>query len=275
MASVFRDNLLAGKIAFLTGGGSGIGQRIAERFAEQGATVAIAGRKQEKLDRAAEMIRSKGGKAATFPLDVRDYAAVAAAVQKTVDNLGAIDIVVCAAAGNFPAPAIGMSANGFKSVIDIDLLGTFNTLRAAYEHLRKPGASIINISAAHAFTAIPFQSHVCAAKAGIDILTKTLAVEWGPAGVRVNCITPGPTDETEGMSRLAPTPELRHKVAESVPLRRFGTKDELADLALFLCSDAASFITGSIYTCDGGHSLTRSGGLGGLFAEDATWNSQR
>jgi NAD(P)-dependent dehydrogenase (short-subunit alcohol dehydrogenase family) len=258
MASIFRDRLLAGKTAFVTGGGSGIGQRMAERFAEHGAKVMLVGRKQEKLDAAQSAILSSGGTAATASVDVRDYPAVEAALQKTRDQFGEIDILVCGAAGNFPAPVLGMSANGFKAVIDIDLLGTFNTCRAAYAHLRKPGATIISISASHASMPIANQSHVCAAKAGVDLLTRTLAVEWGPAGIRANCITPGPTDETEGMRRLAPTPEIRRKVEDAVPLRRFGTKDELADLALFLCSDAAAYITGAIYVCDGGQSLVRS-----------------
>lgn len=258
MASIFRDRLLAGKTAFVTGGGSGIGQRMAERFAEHGAKVMLVGRKQEKLDAAAFAIQSSGGTAATTSVDVRDYPAVEAALQKTRDQFGEIDILVCGAAGNFPAPVLGMSANGFKAVIDIDLLGTFNTCRAAYAHLRKPGATIISISASHASMPIANQSHVCAAKAGVDLLTRTLAIEWGPAGIRANCITPGPTDDTEGMRRLAPTPEIRRKVEGAVPLRRFGTKDELADLALFLCSDAAAYITGAIYVCDGGQSLVRS-----------------
>ena len=258
MASIFRDNLLAGKTAFVTGGGSGIGQRMAERFAEHGAKVMLIGRKQEKLDAAATVICSKGGTVATTALDVRDFPAVEAAFQHTHDQFGEIDILVCGAAGNFPAPVLGMSANGFKSVIDIDLLGTFNTCRAAYAHLRRPGASIISISASHAYIPIPYQAHVCAAKAGVDRLTQTLAIEWGPVGIRANCITPGPTDDTEGMRRLAPTDEVRKKVESKVPLGRFGTKDELADLALFLCSDAASYITGAIYVCDGGQSLIRS-----------------
>ena len=258
MASIFRDRLLAGKTAFVTGGGSGIGQRMAERFAEHGARVMLVGRKQEKLDAAAALIQSAGGEAATASVDVRDYPAVEAALQKTRDQFGEIDILVCGAAGNFPAPVLGMSANGFKAVIDIDLLGTFNTCRAAYAHLRKPGATIISISASHASMPIANQSHVCAAKAGVDLLTRTLAVEWGPAGIRANCITPGPTDDTEGMRRLAPTAEIRRKVENAVPLRRFGTKDELADLALFLCSDAAAYITGAVYVCDGGQSLVRS-----------------
>jgi NAD(P)-dependent dehydrogenase (short-subunit alcohol dehydrogenase family) len=264
MASIFRDLLLKDKTAFVTGGGSGIGQRMAERFARHGARVVLAGRKAERLDSAAAAIRAAGGTAETAALDVRDYAAVQSALQRTHAQFGAIDILVCAAAGNFPAPVTKMSANGFKAVIDIDLLGTFNTCRAAYEFLRKPGASIISISASHATTPIAAQSHVCAAKAGVELLMKTLAIEWGPAGIRANCITPGATADTEGMARLAPTEEARRRVVESIPLRRYGTKDELADLALFLCSDAASFITGAVYVCDGGHSLTRPGDLAGL-----------
>ncbi len=257
MASVFRDRLLEGKVAFVTGAGSGIGQRMAERFAEHGAKVMLAGRKQEKLDAAAAGIKAAGGSAGTAAVDVRDYPAVEAALKRTRDEFGQIDILVCGAAGNFPAPVIGMSANAFKSVIDIDLLGTFNTCRAAYEHLKKPGASVISISANHAHTPIAYQSHVCAAKAGVDLLTRTLAIEWGAAGIRANCITPGPTDDTEGMRRLAPTEEARKRVMQAVPLKRYGTKDELADLALFLCSDAAAYITGAIYVCDGGSSLAR------------------
>jgi len=258
MASIFRDNLLRNKVAFVTGGGSGICLRIAERFAEHGAKVALVGRTQEKLDRAADAIRAVGGEAAGFSADVRDYAALSAALQKTSERYGEVDILLCGAAGNFPAPALGMSANGFKAVIDIDLLGTFNTCRAAYEHLRKPGASVVSISATHAFRPIPWQSHVCAGKAGVDILMKVLAVEWGPAGVRVNVVTPGPVAETEGMRRLAPTQEIRDRITEAIPLRRCATKDEIADLALFLCSDAAAYITGGVYVCDGGQSLTGS-----------------
>lgn len=258
MASIFRDGLLQNKVAFFTGGGSGITLRIAQRFAEQGAKVMLLSRRQEKLDEACESIRNAGGVAESFAADVRDYAAVQAAFARTREIFGEIDSVICGAAGNFPAPVMGMSANGFKAVIDIDLLGTFNTCRAAYEHLRKPGASIVSISATHAFVPISGQSHVCAAKAGVDMLNKVLAIEWGPVGVRVNLIAPGPIDDTEGMRRLAPSPESREKVEQALPLRRLGTKDEIADLALFLCSDAASYLTGGIFVCDGGQSLIGS-----------------
>jgi NAD(P)-dependent dehydrogenase (short-subunit alcohol dehydrogenase family) len=259
MAGVFRDRLLEGKVAFITGGGSGIGLRIAERFADHGAKVVLAGRRGDKLQSAKETVESRGGVASVYALDVRDYSALEAATAGTRSEFGPIDVVIAAAAGNFPAPVLGMSANGFKAVIDIDLLGTFNTMRAAHQHLRRPGASVLAISAAHAHVPIPFQAHVCAAKAGIEMLIKTLAIEWGPEGVRCNCITPGPTMETEGMRRLAPTKEIEERVKSSVPLRRFGIKDELADLALFLCSDAAAYLTGGTFPCDGGQSLTQAG----------------
>ena len=258
MASIFRENLLRGRVAFVTGGGSGIGQRMAERFAEHGARVVLAGRRQEMLDAAVTAIGAAGGTAHGIALDVRDYAAVEAALRDTQHRFGDIDILLCAAAGNFPAPITGMSANGFKAVMDIDLLGTFNTCRAAYQWLRKPGASVISVSANQATIPMAQQAHVCAAKAGVEILMRTLALEWGPAGIRANCITPGGTDDTEGMRRLAPSEEARAALIGHVPLRRLGTKDELADLALFLCSDAASYITGAVYVCDGGQALCHS-----------------
>jgi NAD(P)-dependent dehydrogenase (short-subunit alcohol dehydrogenase family) len=255
LSTIFQDRLLANKSAFITGGGSGINLRIAERFAEHGAKVALLGRTQEKLDAAVTGIEKAGGIAMGIAGDVRNYSAVESALARTRAAWGEIDILLCGAAGNFPAAVTGMSANGFKAVVDIDLLGTFNTCRAAFEHLRKPGASILSISATHAFTPVPMQAHVCAAKAGVDMFSKTLAVEWAPSGIRVNVITPGPVDDTEGMRRLAPTEEIRRKVMDSVPLRRFATKDEIADLALFLCSDAAAYITGAVCVCDGGQSL--------------------
>src|SRR5205814_6343279 len=142
MADVFASKLLAGKNAIITGGGSGINFAIARRFAENGASVALIGRTEEKLDSAADEIRKAGGTASGHPADVRDYDSLAAAIKSARDEHGQIDLVVCGAAGNFPAPVLGMSANGFKAVGDIDLLGTFNTCRAVFEHLKRPGASI-------------------------------------------------------------------------------------------------------------------------------------
>src|SRR5258706_7009106 len=157
--SIFREHLLRAKTAFVTGGGSGIGQRMAERFAEHGAKVMLVGRKQEKLDAAEARIRSSNGTAATYAMDVRDYPAVQAAMQKTRDQFGEIDILVCGAAGNFPAPVNAMSANGFKSVIGIDLSGPFNTCRASYDHLGKREGSVIRIAARSAAVPMHSQPH--------------------------------------------------------------------------------------------------------------------
>lgn len=269
MTPTFASDILRGKVAVITGGGSGINLAIAKTFALQGASVGLIGRTKEKLDNAAREIGESGGKAQGFPADVRDFDALASALASAREVLGTIDILVCGAAGNFPAPALGMSANGFKAVVDIDLLGTFNTCRAAFDHLKKPGASIINISAMQAFVPMAMQIHVCAAKAGVDMITRTLAIEWGPMGVRVNSIAPGAVDETEGMKRLAPTEEAREQFAQMIPLRRFAKKGEIADLALFLSSDAAQFITGAVMVCDGGQSLAtqRSDLLGDALAK--------
>jgi len=266
MKGIFRDRLLADKVAVVTGGSSGIVLRFAERFAEHGARILLIGRSQAKLDAARAGIERDGGQARTAAVDVREYEELQAALRQAFVDWGQIDILVAGAAGNFPAAVTGMSAHGFKSVIDIDLLGTFNTVRAAHEFLRRPGASVLAISAGHATVPLAFQAHVCAAKAGVELLIKTLAIEWGPQGVRCNCITPGATADTEGMRRLAPTKEIEEKITASIPLGRFGTKDELADLALFLSSDAAAYITGASYICDGGHSLSRIGAFNSLVA---------
>lgn len=252
---VFQPNLFAGKVALVTGGGSGINQRIAERLAGQGAKVALVGRTQSKLANVAAGIQQAGGVAAGFAADVRDYAALSSAVSSAAEQLGPIDILVCGAAGNFPAAAADMSANAFKSVVDIDLLGTYNTCRAAFEHLQKPGASIVNISAPQAFQAMPMQAHVCAAKAGVDMLTRTLSLEWGPRGVRVNSVVPGPVAGTEGMDRLAPAGPIRDALTKALPLRRFASKDDIANMVIFLCSEAASYVTGAVMVCDGAMSV--------------------
>jgi NAD(P)-dependent dehydrogenase (short-subunit alcohol dehydrogenase family) len=246
------------QVVFVAGGSSGINLGIADAFAAAGARVAIFSRKQDKIDAALAHLRRHGGEVIGFAGDVREFDVVAAALADTVATLGAIDVLISGAAGNFMAPAAGMSANAFKTVIDIDLLGTFNVLRAAWPNLRKPGARIINISAGQSWLPMPMQAHVCAAKAGIDQLTRTLAMEWGGAGVRINSIAPGPIAGTEGMARLAPTPEAEAAWTRAVPLGRFGNLADISQAALWLCSDQAGYITGVVLPVDGG--LTLGGG---------------
>jgi NAD(P)-dependent dehydrogenase (short-subunit alcohol dehydrogenase family) len=253
--SIFKDGLFAGKHVFVTGGSSGINLGIVTAFAGLGARVSLNGRKLDKLEAAVAGLTSQGYTAAHFAADVRDFTALEAAITAAVARHGPIDVLICGAAGNFPAPAVAMSTNGFKAVVDIDLVGTFNAARAAFEHLTKPGAAVIAISAPQAAVAYPMQAHVCAAKAGVDMLVKTLSLEWGPAGVRVVSIWPGPIEGTEGMERLAGDAESKQKIERALPLQRFGTKDEVAQLALFLASAGARYCTGGVYTVDGGMSL--------------------
>ena len=249
----------SGKRVFVFGGTSGINLGIARCFARAGADVSVASRSQDKVDTAVAELEGLGSKALGYALDVRHEDAVEAALAAHAEAAGEIDILVSGAAGNFPALANDMSPHGFKAVVDIDLLGSFHVLRYAYPHLKKPGASVINLSAPQAFVAMPMQSHVCAAKAGVDMLTRTLALEWGAAGVRVNSIAPGPIADTEGMRRLAPTEAIKARYVKTVPLQRFGTADEIGQAAMFLSSDAAVYISGVVLPVDGGWSVAGAG----------------
>jgi NAD(P)-dependent dehydrogenase (short-subunit alcohol dehydrogenase family) len=257
--TTFAPNLLAGKHAFITGGTRGINLSIAHRFASAGAKVTVIGRDAERAANAEQQLRDAGATALALTADVRDFAALDATIKKAVETHGAIDVLVCGAAGNFPAPAAAMSSNGFKAVVEIDLVGAFHACRAAFPHLTKPGACVTFISANQAYLPAMLQSHVCAAKAGVDMMMKALAMEWGGSGVRLNSIAPGPIADTEGMARLASTPEARSAAEKRVPLGRFGTKEEVAGVALFLASPAAAYITGAVIAMDGGFGL---GGFG-------------
>ncbi len=259
IADCFAKDLFKNHHVFVTGGGSGINLGIAKNFAALGANVSICGRSQERLDGAAVELRSQGGAVFTQSADVRDYAAVEAALAGAREAFGAVSTLVCGAAGNFPAPAEKISPNGFKSVIDIDLLGSFHAARAAFEQLKETRGSIVFVSAGQAYQAYPLQAHVGAAKAGVDMLMKDLAVDWGRYGIRANSVVPGPIDGTEGMRRLAPGDGARERLAKLVPLGRLGHVDDIGQVAVFLASPLASYVSGTVLVADGGQNLLGSG----------------
>lgn len=251
--SVFRQDILRDRVAFVTGGGSGICKGITHALMAHGADAVILGRKADRLESAAQELSSATGRRCIpVATDVRAPSEIEAALQTTLETYGRLDVVVNGAAGNFLAPASQLSYNGFRTVLEIDTMGTFNVSRAAFEaFLREHGGAIINISATLHYASTPLQVHASAAKAAVDSITRSLALEWAPLGIRVNGIAPGPIDDTEGMSRLAPG-DVKQKLASAIPIGRFGTIAEIANVAVFLASDAASLIHGETIVADGG-----------------------
>jgi NAD(P)-dependent dehydrogenase (short-subunit alcohol dehydrogenase family) len=257
--ATFQAGLLRDKAVFITGGGSGINRQIARTFAQAGATVTIVGRSAEKARDAAAEIEAAGGRAVGLSADVRNYDALRGAVEQSHAMFGPMDIVVAGAAGNFVAPATGMSSNGFRAVVETDLVGTFNTLRAAHDFLRKPSALALAISAVQSTMPTYAQAHVCAAKAGVDMLMRSLAVEWAEEGIRCVGIAPGPVADTEGMVRLAPQgQDSWTRLLKCIPSRRAASSQEIADLALYLASDSGRYINGVVIPIDGGFSAVGS-----------------
>jgi peroxisomal 2,4-dienoyl-CoA reductase len=235
----------------VTGGGTGICRGIALALAQAGTDVAITSRKQEHLDPTVDDLKRAGVRAIGVAGDVRDAAAVDAVVKAVGERLGGIDILVNGAAGNFVCLAENLSPNGFGTVVDIDLKGTFNVSRAALPYLKAKRGNVLNISATLQLLGTVGQTHASAAKAGIDALTRGLAAEWGPYGIRVNGLAPGPVEGTEGVRRLT-TAKSRAMIQEHCPLGRLATIEEVASAAIFLCSDASAFITGVTLVIDGG-----------------------
>jgi NAD(P)-dependent dehydrogenase (short-subunit alcohol dehydrogenase family) len=241
---------VTGRAAFVCGGTRGMNLAIAKRFAAAGARVAVMSRDPERCARAAAEL---GPGALGLPGDARDFERVQTVLREVADAFGPLDVVVAGQAGNFYAPAAKLSSNGFRAIVDIDLVGTFHVFRAAFDVARKPGASFIAITAPEAVRPLPFQAHVCAAKAGVNMLCRCLALEWGPIGVRVNAISPGPIEGSWGMDNVvSPTAEQKEKIRRALPLRRWGTEKDIADAALFLASDAAGYVTGTVLDVDGG-----------------------
>jgi 2,4-dienoyl-CoA reductase [(3E)-enoyl-CoA-producing], peroxisomal len=251
---MFIPTLLAGQVAVVTGGGTGIGLAIAKRLGELGARIVIGSRNSANLEQGAAELRHAGLDPLAVQIDVRKPEQVDEMVERTIKHFGHIDILVNNAAGNFICRAEELSPNGFGTVVDIDLKGTFNVCRAAFEQLKKTRGRILNISATLHYGGTPMQLHVSAAKAGVDALTRNLAVEWGAHGIRTNAIAPGPIEDTEGMSRLVP-PDIRERLRKRIPIGRFGRIRDIEHCAVFLCSDAASYINGAVIAVDGGQWL--------------------
>jgi len=249
--SCFAPDVLEGQVAFVTGGATGIGKEICRILGAHGARITMASRKRDNLEAAVDELRAEGVDATFGVCDVRDAQAVKGVIDQVVADYGRLDIVVNDAAGNFPAPMSKISPNGFKAVVDIDLLGTYNVTRFAFDAwLRDHGGNIINISAPFEQRGVVYQSHVAAAKAGVDSLTRTCAVEWGPYGIRVNAIAPGSINATEGVRRFAEAVPSGQTLPSS-PLGMHGQGSDIAYLALFLCSPVARFISGQVIAVDG------------------------
>ncbi|XP_054795923.1 peroxisomal 2,4-dienoyl-CoA reductase [(3E)-enoyl-CoA-producing]-like [Prosopis cineraria] len=264
MESMFKPDILKGKVALLTGGGSGIGFEISTQFGKHGASVAIMGRRKQVLDSAVSSLRSLGIPAVGFEGDVRKQEDAKRVVESTYNHFGRIDILVNAAAGNFLASAEDLSPKGFKTVMDIDSVGTFTMCHEALKYLKKGaqgrsssgGGTILNISATLHYTASWYQVHVSAAKAAVDAITRNLALEWGTDyDIRVNGIAPGPIGDTSGMDKLDPR-EINSE-ARRLPLFKIGDKWDIAMAALYLVSDAGKFVNGTTLIVDGGLWLSK------------------
>ena len=269
---VFRPGLFDGQVALITGGGSGIGRGIADTLTALGAHVVLASRKQERVDAAAAEIRAAGGRASAVAVDVREAERVQQVVAQVREAHGRIDLLVNNAAGNFYAPSETLTANAWKSVVEIDLYGTFFCSQAVLPVMRgQGGGSIVNISMTLHYRGWPLMAHATAAKAGIDALTRTLAVEWARDRVRVNAIAPGPIP-TEGVRKAFTPPPTAEGVPDvfavdramasyakkAIPLQRWGAPADIGNMVAFLMSPAASWITGAILVVDGGEWLAKT-----------------
>ncbi len=257
MAPMLAEGTFVGKVALVTGGGSGLGRAFALEFARLGAQVVVAGRRPGPLEETAGLIAEKGGTALAQSTDVRDPDQVDALVAAAVERFGRVDVLVNNAAGNFVVKAEDLSPNGWRAVVGIVLDGSFLCSRAAGRQMMEhgDGGAILSVIASYAWTGGPGTIHSAAAKAGIVAMTRTLAVEWAPHGIRANCICPGPTDTEGAGAALWPTDEDRKRVASTVPVGRLASPEEVAWWATALCSPFADYITGETLTIDGGHWL--------------------
>jgi len=258
---MFQPDLLHNKRILITGGGTGLGKAMAHRFLQLGATVCICGRREEVLEKtAAELSNATKGPIQALPCDVRNLDAVEAMID-TIWKAGPLDVLVNNAAGNFIARTEELSPRAFESVIGIVLLGILHaTMSCGRRWLKSshPG-TVLNISATYAPVGSAYVVPSAISKAGVEALTRSLAVEWGNRGIRMNAIAPGPIPTQGAFSRLMPRPELETLALDRNPMHRFGTKEELANLAAFLVSEGSSYINGEVIRMDGGEFLQGAG----------------
>ncbi|NXK95883.1 DECR2 reductase, partial [Formicarius rufipectus] len=259
-------DLLAGQVAFITGGGSGIGFRIAEIFMRCGARVwTHASPFFLFLQASKKLVAATGQQCLPLSMDVRQPQTIMAAADEALKEFKRIDILVNGAAGNFLCPASALSFNAFKTVIDIDTTGTFNTSKVLFEkYFRDHGGVIVNITATLSYRGQALQVHAGAAKAAIDAMTRHLAVEWGPNNIRVNSLAPGPITGTEGFRRLGGKFAEESSLFNMIPLQRAGNKTEIAHSTLYLASPLSSYVTGATLVVDGGSWLTSANNFAAL-----------
>lgn len=246
----YREDLFAGKVAIVSGGGSGIGKAIAYRLARHGANIALCGRNTERLESTASQLRALGVEVFTRAMSIRDPGAVSAFMDDAYSALGRIDLLVNNAGGQFPQAAIDFKPKGWHAVIETNLTGPWYMMQAAARKWRDANASgnIVNIVAAY-HRGMPGIAHTCAARGGVVYLSKTLAIEWAPLNIRINCIAPG-FIATEGLGVYAD--DVRASMADANLMRRLGTPTEVADAVCYLASPAGAFITGEVLSIDGG-----------------------
>lgn len=277
-AEALAPGLLAGKTAWITGGGTGLGRVTALRFAALGARIALSARRQEPLRKTAEEIRAAGGEAVWATCDVRDPEAVEAALERIVVDLGLPNVLVNNAAGNFLSRSEELSPNGFAAVVGIVLHGTFHCTSAVGRRwiaAKRPG-TVLSIATTYAWTGSAFVLPSACAKAGVVALTRSLAVEWARHRIRLNAIAPGPIPTEGAFARLLPTEEMVRSREARIPAGRFGRPEELAELAAYLVSDASDWIRGEVVTLDGGEWLRGAGEFNDLLdLPPETWEALR
>jgi len=258
---MFQKDLLYKKTIVITGGGTGLGKSMAQRFGELGANLVITSRKQEILDSTANELRETGAQVLPIACDVRKPIEVQNVVDEAINKFGKIDILVNNAAGNFISPTELLTPGGFKVVVDIVLNGTFNFTQAVgKEMIKAKNGTVLNIVTTYAWTGSGYVVPSAAAKAGVLAITKSLAVEWAKYGIRHVAIAPGPFPTKGAWKRLAPPGMgIEKKMKDRIPLKRFGEHIELANLASYLVSDGASYINGDVVTIDGGEWLKGAG----------------